>query len=112
MTPSRGNPHATDTVATHCYGTVLHDGGKFRMWYYGVGWKENPRHRTEESAILHEGPVCYAESDDGIHWIKPQLGQVNYNGGSDNNAIALPASETEGAFVIRDEGDPDPLITH
>src|SRR5471032_2799774 len=41
LTPSRDNPHATDTLATHCYGTVLQDGGKFRMWYYGLGEKEH-----------------------------------------------------------------------
>src|SRR5580692_7988118 len=68
LTPSRDNPHATDTVAAHCYGTVLHEGGKFRMWYYGVGWKENPKHKTDERSVLHEGPVCYAESADGLHW--------------------------------------------
>src|SRR5271155_2680525 len=35
LTPSRGNPHATDVALANCYGTVLHEGGKFRMWYYG-----------------------------------------------------------------------------
>jgi len=25
---------------------------------------------------LYAGPICYAESDDGIHWVKPALGQV------------------------------------
>src|ERR1700722_19501811 len=35
LTPSRDNPHATDTTGADFYGTVLQDGGKFRMWYYG-----------------------------------------------------------------------------
>jgi len=107
LTPSP-NHDAPDASATHCYGTVLHEGGKFRMWYYGVGWKKNPEHKTDEKAVLHEGPVCYAESADGLHWTKPILHQVNYNGSAENNAIALPAEETEGAFIVREDDDPDP----
>jgi hypothetical protein len=108
LKPSRGHPHATDDVATHFYGTVLRDGGKFRMWYYGVGWAGTPNDQDIETTKLREGPICYAESDDGIHWTKPQLGQVTHQGGNDNNAIALPDARTEGAFVIRDDRDPDP----
>ena len=108
LTPSRDNPHATDTMATHFYGTVLHEGGKFRMWYYGSGLQDEARLGLAGKAVSHEGPICYAESFDGLHWTKPSLGQVTYNGGSDNNAIALPAAATEGAFVIREDSDPDP----
>lgn len=108
LQPSRDNPHATDTVATHFYGTVLHDNGKFRMWYYGASWKEAPTNGDIETTKLREGPVCYAESDDGLHWTKPNLGQVSCHGGSDNNAIALPDTQIEGTFVIKDETDPDP----
>ena len=84
LSPSRDNPHATDYVATHFYGTVLQDGGKFRMWYYSAGWVAKP------GETIQEGPICYAESDDGIRWTKPNLGQVEYKGSRDNNAIALP----------------------
>ena len=101
LSPSRDNPLATDYVATHFYGTVLQDGGKFRMWYYGVGWVSKP------GETIQEGPICYAESEDGIHWTKPNLGQVEYKGSRDNNAIALPDSQTEGAFIIKDDDDPD-----
>ena len=101
LSPSRDNPHATDYVATHFYGTVLQDGGKFRMWYYGAGWVPKP------GEAIQEGPICYAESEDGIHWTKPHLGQVEYKGSRDNNAIALPDSQTEGAFIIKDDDDPD-----
>ena len=107
LTPSRGNPHATDTMATHFYGTVLHEGGRFRMWYYGSGWTDDPAQKGE-GRTSHEGPICFAESPDGLHWTKPNLGQVVFRGGSDNNAIALPATATEGAFVIREDSEPDP----
>jgi hypothetical protein len=32
---------------------------------------------------------------------------VEYNGGRDNNAIALPDTQTEGVFIIKDDNDPD-----
>lgn len=108
LTPSRGNPQATDGVATHFYGTVLQEGGKFHMWYYGVGWAGVPNDKDLDTTKLKEGPVCYAESVDGLHWTKPNLGQVVHGGGSNNNAIALPDTETQGAFVLRDDLDPDP----
>ena len=101
LTPSRGDVDAPDCIATHFYGTVLFDGGKYRMWYYALGL-------GDETGTLREGPVCYAESEDGITWGKPHLGQVTYKGSRANNAIALPDAQTEGAELIKDEDDPDP----
>ena len=107
LTPSRDNPRAPDYVAAQFYGTVLHDrglyenGARFRMWYYGL-------HHGEQPSDIREGPVCYAESVDGIHWTKPNLGQVEFKGSRDNNAIALPDGRTWFAGVLREDGDPDP----
>ncbi|HEY1107569.1 MAG TPA: hypothetical protein VGE76_03015 [Opitutaceae bacterium] len=56
--------------------TVLRDGGKFRMYYRGVG------DGGAKSEI-----TCYAESDDGIVWRKPKLGLVEIRGSKDNNVI-------------------------
>jgi len=42
LTPSRDNPNAPDYLATHFYGTVIHDGDKFRMWYYSASLGRNP----------------------------------------------------------------------
>ena len=50
------------------YGSVLRDGGKFRMWYYAA-----PRRRSVPNDANF---VAYAESDDGLHWVKPALGLV------------------------------------
>jgi hypothetical protein len=55
-----------------------------------------------------QGPLCYAESDDGIVWTKPALGQVLFKGSRDNNALDLPHTIVSGAAVIKDEADPDP----
>jgi hypothetical protein len=48
------------------YGTVLHWRGKFRMWY--ALWSREPK-----------PAVCYAESDDGVHWDKPSVGNAGTN---------------------------------
>lgn len=101
LTPERGNLNAPDSMASHFYGTVLHDQGKYRMWYYAVSLRAKPYD-------LKQGPVCYAESGDGIHWTKPHLGQVEINGSTDNNAVKLSDEMTQCAAVIIDEDDPDP----
>lgn len=102
LTPEQGNPNAPDSMAAHFYGTVLHDNDKFRMWYYAVS-KEKGQEQD-----LKQGPVCYAESDDGIDWTKPHLGQVDINGSKDNNAVFLPDPLTQIAMVLLDEDDPNP----
>jgi len=101
LTPESENPNAPDSMATHFYGTVLHDQGKYRMWYYALSLRAEPDD-------FKMGPICYAESDDGLHWTKPNLGQVEINGSSDNNAIDLPDEKTQCAAVILDEDDSDP----
>jgi len=42
--------------------------------------------------------IFYAESRDGIHWIKPRLGQVEYLG-YDTNFIALPFLKDKSRMV-------------
>ena len=114
------HPNAPDNKATHFYGTVLHENGKFRMWYYACHLGKNPDWSPEmmqqcakkppymkmESPI-YQGPLCYAESADGITWNKPALGQVLFKGTRANNALALPHTIVSGATVVRDESDPD-----
>ena len=108
LSPDKDNPHAPDQVAAHFYGAVLHDQGKFRMWYYAVGMREPGDARRPDLQNLTQGPVCYAESQDGIIWTKPSLGQVEFRGRKDNNAIALPDARILGVYVMRDDDDPDP----
>ena len=111
LTPRRDDPTAPDDAVTFFYGAVIHEDGPdwpgrpFRMWYYAAHWGESTGEMWSE---LKEGPVCYAESDDGIEWIRPSLGQVSFRGSRDNNIIALPDFHTEGVHVIKDRDDPNP----
>ena len=107
LVPERDSPAAPDNAAAHFYGTVLQDDGRFRMWYYACHTGEEA-HPDPLVGNLVEGPVCYAESDDGIRWAKPRVGQVALKGSRDNNGIALPDKMTEGAFIIKEPDDPDP----
>lgn len=66
----------TDENAVSLYGTVLRDGGIFRMWYQATPGSEFSR---KDSAF-----VGYAESNDGIEWKKPVLGLVDCGGTSNN----------------------------
>jgi hypothetical protein len=115
LTPSRDNPNAVDYLGSQFYGAVLHQQGIFRMWYYPISRGRNPDISPEQKALTESwkwdiwpGPVAYAESDDGIHWIKPNLGQLLFKGSRDNNGLNLPDALIEGVHVIRDDDDPDP----
>jgi hypothetical protein len=61
------------------YFTVLQDSdsGKVRMYYRG-------NCSTDDS---EEQVTCYAESADGIHFVKPELGLFEFNGTKRNNII-------------------------
>lgn len=63
--------------STFIAGTVLstEDHSGYRMWY-----------RTYEDI-----PSCYATSTDGIHWTKPALGIISFNGSSANNMFTTLA---------------------
>ncbi len=61
------------------YITVFQDKDIIRMYYRGGptdGKSDNSNEQT-----------CYAESKDGIHWIKPKLGLFEFNGNKNNNII-------------------------
>jgi len=117
LTPSRDNPDALDYIGCHFYGAVLYEQGKFRMWYYPQYLGANPDLSPEQKKLTKsyrqthnrwDGPVAYAESDDGIEWTKPNLGQLLFKGNRDNNGLDLPDVLIQGAPVIRDDDDPDP----
>ncbi|MDP6495260.1 MAG: hypothetical protein QGI09_07565, partial [Dehalococcoidia bacterium] len=63
--------------------TTAFDGEKYRMWY-----------RCDDASII--GPPysnlrrsAYAESEDGINWVKPFLYQEEFEGSKENNLLSL-----------------------
>ncbi|MEW4531093.1 hypothetical protein [Maioricimonas sp. JC845] len=66
---------------TCAYYTIFQDGDIYRMYYRGSDWDEHAK------KAKHREVACYAESRDGIHWEKPNLGLFEYNGSTDNNIV-------------------------
>jgi hypothetical protein len=60
------------------YFTIFRDGATYRMYYRGS---------QHGGGKAHHQVVCYAESDDGIHWRKPDLGLIEFKGSKNNNII-------------------------
>lgn len=79
--------------------TVMEDEGKFRMWYeaYDKSYTSDLQAR-----------YCYAESTDGIHWVKPNLGLVEFHGSRENNILFqnLGGQGVHGGTVFKDPHGP------
>jgi len=62
------------------YHSVIHDGDTYRMYHRGS------KLGVENGRLKVGGQVyCYAESKDGIHWEKPNLGLHEHGGSKENN---------------------------
>ncbi len=65
----------------YVYGTVLKEGERYRMWYQ----------------VLFQGNhVGYAESNDAVHWQKPALDVIQYQGQSTNFVVSEFDAEKSG----------------
>ena len=55
--------------------------------------------------------LAYAESTDGINWIKPNIGTITYKGSRENNLVfgleASPGRDAHGASVFIDPSAAD-----
>lgn len=84
----------------HCYYTLFTrdkgSSGISREERSKSVYKPTPDRRTS---------LCYACSKDGIHWIKPKLGLVEFDGNCNNNIMLLNAHGT-GVFLDELELDP------
>jgi len=83
-----------------CYTTIFKDGERYRMYYngahavfYGVLGTNRPAHAEY---------TCMAESPDGIHWTRPNLGLVEFNGSKENNIVPVPARWTHCFTPFKD----------
>lgn len=81
-----------ETTVAYCSVFRNPDTGKYQLWYQA--W--NP---DEVQCFL-----CYAESTDGVHWAKPNLGLFEYKGIKETNILMRHGY---GGSVIFDESDPD-----
>ena len=64
------------------YVTVFRDGERYRMYYRGLRITWTPGKHTNSEQVY-----CYAESEDGVGWVKPQLGLFEFDGSKENNIV-------------------------
>ncbi len=86
------------------YATVFQDGDMYRMYYRGHRYiLDPPPLRQAQSEV-----VCYAESRDGIHWVKPNLGLFDWpptkdnSGTKENNIMWRGGPETHNFAPFKD----------
>lgn len=98
----------------NAYPNVIYD-PKYKKYrcYYTLCSKDDESANTPkaERAMRDYRPgstriasLGYAESDDGIHWVKPNLGLVDFEGSRNNNLLFRYAHGT-GVFLDPDEID-------
>jgi hypothetical protein len=106
------NPWELASVSV--YGTSMYDAQRrrFRMWYLctpgpnrsGRSWVEVGGYRRVAGCTL----LAYAESTDGVHWIKPTLNELSFEGSRRNNLVDIGIDNPEGVSILCDPHDPDP----
>lgn len=78
------------------YHHFFRDGDIYRMYYTSV--------QFDSSDVAP--CICYAESKDGIHWVKPKLGIHEFNGSKENNIVMKTMNVMVGCdnfMVFRDD---------
>ena len=73
---------------------VIKDGHRYRMWY-------------RAKYLARPFLTAYAESLDGIHWVKPNLGLIEFDGSRNNNIIWPIAGADGRSFSVFKDENPD-----
>ncbi len=81
------------------YNTLFQDGDIYRMYYRAADW---PGLGKQEPIAMS---VCLAESRDGIHWVRPELGLVEFKGSKKNNILF--SGQAANTFVPFKDTNPE-----
>ena len=65
------------------HNSMFEDEGRFRLYYACWTIKETGRTYTDPWKYM----LAYAESTDGVHWVKPTIGTIEFDGSRDNNLV-------------------------
>lgn len=75
------------------YQSIFKDGPIYRMYYHGLHYRHSgPPAQARED---HPQVMCYAESEDGLNWRRPELGLHEFNGSRANNIIMTQQTAEE-----------------
>ncbi len=105
--------HGAPWEGSYCNNhSVFKDGDLYRMYYAGVHYDVQQGKVIDDE---HGFFLCYAESDDGIHWRKPDLGLYTFRGSKNNNIImtedsigGVRAAASSAAVFIDENPDAAP----
>ena len=84
--------------------------GVYRMYY--LGRRSNYKFSQFKKEDVEGGVVvCYAESADGINWVRPSLGIFDWNGCTDNNIVLDKTihPDIDNFYVFRDDNPMCPI---
>jgi len=104
----RGGKGKVDEWAVQYYGSIVYHDGKYKLWYIAAD--------NQSLDLIKKGKgfsglrPAYAESLDGIHWEKPNLGLVEHLGSKNNNLVRLEPGDIGGIhlLVIHDDHEENP----
>lgn len=68
----------------------------YKLWY------------SVYNAEIEKSDLCYAVSEDGVNFRRPELGLVEFDGSTSNNLILAPDGFAHDKTVIEDRRDQDP----
>ena len=91
--------------------SILEDGGKFRMWYTATAAVRRMVNEGQSTLwTMNESGVsrlCYAESTDGRHWTKPNLGINEWEGSKANNIVLENVPNIAAGVFIDPKAPPE-----
>ena len=102
LIPGRDKPWEVAVAWTSIYRDPAT--GKYQLWYQAFAGAES-KDRTRRCT------VCYAESADGIHFTKPNLGLFDFDGIRETNIVLIAnggKSDRYGVSVVVDPREKDP----
>ncbi len=97
----RPGPEGSHDEVVLYYGTVIRIGDTLHLWYIGnYGPLQNTIGYEREYCC-----ICYATSTDGVEWVKPDLGLVEFNGSKHNNIVQIDAPKLWSTCAVLYEPD-------
>ncbi len=87
-----------------CWYSIFIKSGGYKE-FPGEGLPSDQRAWVEWGKGVRDFGVCYATSKDGIHWEKPDLGVIEFEGSKENNIVI---EYSHGVTVMKDLHETDP----
>lgn len=85
------------------YYSIVEEEDRYRLYY--LAWEMLNENQTAHYTCPIK--ICYAESKDGIHWEKPSLGLLPFEGNWENNILLDETIAHYDSFFVFKDTNPD-----